>query len=235
MDNKKPTLGILGGMGPYATLKFYEILLDLTQTNNDSDHLHTVLDVNPHIPSRSRFYLYGETSPVPQMIDACRRLEAYPVDLIALPCNSACAFVNEIQPHVGIEILNIIKVTAQAAVNRFDAGTRISVLGGVVTTENQTYRPFLESCGMVYCPHSLEIQQQSDSIIYGVKSNSKVALDLLFESLLENVAQQTGAQAVILGCTEFACLLPIESKISIVDSTTELAISCLKYAKDSVT
>lgn len=232
MNNKQLTLGILGGMGPYATLKFYEIMLNLTKATRDSEHLHIILDVNPHIPSRSRCYLFGERSPVTQMIDACCRLQSYPVDMIALPCNSACAFLEEVQPHVAINILNIIEITAQATAKKVKAQTRVSVLGGIITTEKQTYRPYLEARNLVYCPHSSDIQSQSEDIIYGVKSFNKTSkLKNAFKILLKKVMRETGAEAIILGCTEFACLLPIDFIIPIIDSTTELARYCVKICK----
>ena len=41
MTNHK-VVGVLGGMGPYATLLFYENILNLTDADKDWDHVHLV-------------------------------------------------------------------------------------------------------------------------------------------------------------------------------------------------
>jgi len=165
MTNERKTLGVLGGMGPYATLKFYELLLSLTSAEKDSDHLRMILDINPHIPSRSRHQLYGEESPVKGMIESCRKLEAYPVDMIALPCNSACAFLDEVQPEVEIPILNIVEIAVKSLRGHGVLEGPVAVLGGTVTYQRQIYRNFLEKYGMRYVHHAEEEQTTVESLI----------------------------------------------------------------------
>src|ERR1700736_4074186 len=108
MTARTKVVGVLGGMGPHATAAFFRTLLNITPAQKDWDHLRVVIDDNPHIPSRTRSLLFGEASPVPGMLESCKKLESYPVDLIALPCNSAAVFLPELQPQLRVPILNIL-------------------------------------------------------------------------------------------------------------------------------
>ena len=118
LKNQK-VVGILGGMGPFATALFFEKMLELTPAKKDWEHLRIIIDNNPKIPSRSRHYLYGEESPVLGMIETCRRLEAYPVDFIVIPCNSASCFLEDVQAKINIPILNIFEITVDAIKNEY--------------------------------------------------------------------------------------------------------------------
>jgi len=68
MHNKNITIGVLGGMGPYATLHFLKRILDLTPVTKDRDHFRIITDNNVKIPSRTRAVKYGEKSPVDDMV-----------------------------------------------------------------------------------------------------------------------------------------------------------------------
>jgi hypothetical protein len=81
-------IGILGGMGPYATVIFMKNILDMTDAEKDWEHIHTIVDNNTKIPSRSRAILFNETSPLDGMLESCKKLESYTVDTIVIPCNS---------------------------------------------------------------------------------------------------------------------------------------------------
>ncbi len=69
---KQKSIGILGGMGPYATVHFYKRILELTPIIKDKDHFRIFIDSQVKIPSRTRAILYNETSPVPEMIKSIK-------------------------------------------------------------------------------------------------------------------------------------------------------------------
>ena len=98
-------------MGPHATSECFNKIIRLTPAQKDWDHLHLVIDNNTKITSRTRHVLFDEASPVPGMIDACRRLASYPVDFIAVSCNSACFFLDQITPHVNVPVMSIMSET----------------------------------------------------------------------------------------------------------------------------
>ncbi len=227
-------VGILGGMGPYASHAFYQAVLDLTPIDKDWDHLRIIMDSNPHIPSRSRHHLYGESSPVPAMIESCRKLEAYPVDFIVIPCNSASYFLPEIQAAVQVPVLNIMQIAAAALAAQWPQVRRVSVLGGVITYDHCTYEPYLRAHGLTYVHHSPQVQRKVEKLIEGIKLNANRELALgEFKNLITSIHGQYKVEAVILGCTEFGCLGECRAVIPLVDSSRELARATVQLALEA--
>ena len=109
--NSNKVIGILGGMGPYATLYFFQNILQLTNAEKDWDHVHVVIDNNITIPSRTRAIVFKEKSPYEGMLESCKKLQKYPVDIIVVPCNSAYYWIPNIQKVINTPIVSIIGVT----------------------------------------------------------------------------------------------------------------------------
>jgi len=225
------TVGILGGMGPWATLFFYQKLLELTPADKDWDHLRVIIDNNPRIPSRSRHYLYGEESPVAGMVDSCNRLAAYPVDFIVIPCNSACYFWSEVQKRVDVPILNIIAVTADAVKRKLPDARLVAVFGGTITYEQKTYEPFLAQHGIRYVHHSADTQDIVVRLIEQIKQNDLRETEQEFRELIKRVRRDYSVDAVILGCTELGLYSGLDCRVPIIDSSYELAHYTVVEAK----
>ena len=222
--HRQKTVGILGGMGPYATLSFYQMLLEFTPAAKDWDHLRVILDINPHVPSRSRHHLYGEPSPVPAMLASCRKLEAYPVDFIVIPCNSASHYLPELQAGLRVPLLNIMQVTAAALPAQLPRVRRVAVLGGVITHERRTYEPFLMAHGIAYVQHAAPVQRRVEALIERIKLNApRDAVLEDFRRLVGAIRRDYDVDAVILGCTEFGCLGACSTEVPTIDSSRELA------------
>ena len=84
-------------MGPYATLAFYKKVLDLTPAKEDKQHIHLIIDNNPHIPSRNRHFIYNEPTSIHDMLNSIKRLADYGVDVIYVPYNCASYFLTEMK------------------------------------------------------------------------------------------------------------------------------------------
>jgi aspartate racemase len=230
--NQTKTVGILGGMGPLATALFFRKLIEATPAKKDWDHLHVIIDNDPQIPSRTRHFLYKEDSPVPRMIADCRKLEAYPVDFIVIPCNSASYFLPEIQPHITVPILNIMETTARGLAVNHPGVRRVAVLGGAITYHHRTYQPFLQQLGLIHVQHSQTVQNQVESLIEQIKINDiGPAILQKIKCTITQLQEKDAVEAVILGCTEFGYIAQVESGIPVIDSTHELAKSTVQLAR----
>ena len=98
---KEKILGILGGMGPYATLDFIKHIYDNTSDISvDSDHIRVVTDINVKLPSRTRAILFNEQSPVDGMVSSIKKLSELGASVIAVPCNSAHYFYNSVKYNI---------------------------------------------------------------------------------------------------------------------------------------
>lgn len=225
----KPIIGILGGMGPFATLAFYKELLDAMPAQKESDLIHTIIDSNPQIPSRTRAFLYNEESPVDCMIASAQRLLNAKARILTLPCNSAHYFLPEVERSLGVKFVNIIEETANRILEA--EYNRVGVLAGEVTVQAKLYDTVLSPLGIETQHVSAVEQTDVRSIIEDVKNNrisedSYSKMDCLLQRLYDK-----GCQVVILGCTELGSVLEKSgNNYQVIDSVKCLAMAAIKQA-----
>ena len=112
---KEKILGILGGMGPYATLDFIKHIYDNTSDISvDSDHIRVVTDINVKLPSRTRAILFNEQSPVDGMVSSIKKLSELGASVIAVPCNSAHYFYNSVKLETNDNWINMLECVSDA-------------------------------------------------------------------------------------------------------------------------
>ena len=114
MDEKKEkVVGIIGGMGPESTAELIRRVFLLTKTNVEQDHIHIIADSNPKIPDRTAYLLGKGPSPVPALQETVKRLTQAGADLLAIPCNTAHIFYDDMQSATSVPILNMIECCAE--------------------------------------------------------------------------------------------------------------------------
>ena len=105
------TCGILGGMGPYAT-SFFKNILDNTKAKKDWDHVRLIIDNNIYIPSRTRHILFKEKSPINDIVKSINNLSKIGCDFVALPCNSVHYYYDKVSLDININWLNMIEIVS---------------------------------------------------------------------------------------------------------------------------
>jgi aspartate racemase len=223
---KEKTVGVLGGMGPFATVEFFKKVLQYTPAKKDWDHLHLIIDNNVKIPSRTRSVLYDEENPSSYIIKSINNLAKIGAEIVVLPCNSAHYFYDQVVDDITIPWLSIIKTTADVAISNNLKKTL--VLGGYLTTEKKLYNKYLSSA--VYLPDS--DNRFIESVIEEVKLSSTISKDTRnkFEELINNNANSF--DCIVLACTEFSVILPIIQTFGfqLIDSTTEYVKKIISIA-----
>ncbi|MDD2573765.1 MAG: amino acid racemase [Bacillota bacterium] len=86
---KEKIVGILGGMGPEATVDLSQKVLKATPAKTDQEHLRIIIDCNSKIPDRTAYILEGGEDPGPYMEESAKLLENAGAELILIPCNAA--------------------------------------------------------------------------------------------------------------------------------------------------
>ncbi|MBU1222104.1 amino acid racemase [Myxococcota bacterium] len=226
---RRPVVGVLGGMGPFAGVEFVKNVLKLTPAEKDWDHVHMILDNHPHIPSRTRAVLFDEESPLEGMALACRKLEKWPVDLIAIPCNSACYWHPELQKIIKTPILDIVTV----AVDALPAGVkRVASLSGMVPWLKELYRIPLEKSHREFIRIDEEDQNLVAKMIEDAKLAGEATQDMIekMQGMISDFARKYNLDAVILACTEFSFFASACFSIPFVDSSTALAQRVVDFA-----
>ena len=198
-DCAKKTIGIIGGMGPAATALLFQKLIDYTQANTDSEHMHIVIDNNTQIPDRTTAILKAEDTPAKCIIESGKKLEAFGAELILIPCNTSHYFYARIQEQLNVPVVNMIAETAGICLK--NGYTRIGILATTGTCKTHTYDRELEKFGIETVYPDEEGQSKVMEIIYDqVKAGKKIDTSILDQTLKKMTAQ--GAQGFILGCTE---------------------------------
>ncbi|MBA47152.1 MAG: hypothetical protein CL893_03585 [Dehalococcoidia bacterium] len=140
-DSDEKILGILGGMGPYATLDFIKHIYDNTpDVSVDSDHIRVVTDINVKIPSRTRAILFNEKSPVDGMVSSIKNLGKLGASVIAVPCNSAHYFYNSVKLETSDNWINMLECVSDAV--KAKNLRRPLILGGYVTVSKKFIKTF---------------------------------------------------------------------------------------------
>jgi len=109
---KEKVVGILGGLGPEATLRLFQVILEKTPASSDQDHLHLIIDNNPKIPERLPAILGTGPDPVPMMVASGQALERAGADFIIIPCVSAHYFLPELSRRLSLPIISMLDEAA---------------------------------------------------------------------------------------------------------------------------
>jgi aspartate racemase len=128
-EMEEKIVGIIGGMGPEATVDLMKRVIRATPAADDIDHIRMVVDNNPKVPSRIKALVErtGE-SPVPCMAEMARRLTAWGVDFLAIPCNTAHYYYDQVRAAVTIPVLNMVDRTTARVIDENPKIRRVGLL-----------------------------------------------------------------------------------------------------------
>ena len=226
--------GVLGGMGPDATVDFMNRLIRLVDAKEDCDHIRCIVDNNPKVPSRIKaLFEGGEEDPAPCLMDMARRLEAWGADFLVMPCNTAHHYYGQIQGAVRIPVLNMIELAAKDVQRKFPHVRKVGILATSATVKVGLYEKVFGEFGIeVLYPDAPE-QADLLALIKSIKAGQtgeaqRVALMTTGRHVLKK-----GAQALVLACTELSVIAPQQSELPFVDASQTLAEATVAIAKNA--
>lgn len=203
-NNNHPILGILGGLGPMATVYFYEMIISHTKAERDQDHIDIVINSRATTPDRTA-YIMGKSSdnPLRIMVEDSKRLKDYGVTLLAIPCNTAHYFYDMLTDAIDIPFLNIMDETAVYLNSK--GIKKAGVMATEGTVMSKTYHRYLEAHGIECIVPDEENQKIITDIIYGdIKTGRRADMEK-FMSAAQSLFDK-GAERIILGCTELSLI-----------------------------
>jgi len=225
------TIGVVGGMGPWATLDFFEKVLRATPVRRDQEHLRLIIDNNPKIPDRGPAILGDGEDPTPALVATARNVEAAGADLIVIPCNTAHYFFQAIQAAVRVPVVHIMQEVAGAASRRFPRIGRVGLLATRATVATGLYQDAFRPLGAEVVVPDQRGQEVIDRLIYAIKAQG---VDDALRSAGVAVGRglnRAGAEAMILGCTELPLVLGEDTLgLPILDSNLILAEVAVRLA-----
>lgn len=207
MTEQNRTVGVLGGMGPEATVDFMSKVIAATPADKDQDHVHMVVDHNPKVPNRQDAILGGGENPGLALAAMAARLETAGADFLVIPCNTAYVFSSSVSAVTGIPLLSIIDVTIAAIAERRPGAKKVGVLATDGCLRANVYQEAMAEQGIeAILPNEQEIDQFMKLVgrIKGGYRGDTIASKM---AAIANALVGRGAQAIIAGCTEVPLVL----------------------------
>ena len=235
MSKEQKTVGVLGGMGPEATVDFMAKVIALTDASCDQDHVRMLVDHNPHVPNRQDAILGDGEDPGPVLADMAADLEASGADFLVIPCNTAYVFEDAILAATHIPLISIIGVSIAAAQERAPDAERIGVLATDGCLKSGVFQAGLEAAGLEAALPTGDELRELMALVKTIKAGKHTddtgrAMTSLAEALVAR-----GAGAVIAGCTEIPLVLDQDAvSVPLISSTDALASITVQLATGEI-
>lgn len=232
MTDSELTAGVLGGMGPEATIDFMTDVLKLTGAGKDQDHLHLVVDQNPKVPNRQAAIRSGTDDVHRALAAMAARLERAGADFLVMPCNSAHAFEAAIRDATAVPFVSIVEVCVEALASLDLAHGRVAVLATDGLLATGLYQRALGDAGFE-CILPAEVEQgRLMGFIHRIKAGDKGREVGDGVADLAGLLVGRGAEVVLAACTELPLVLdPDDLAVPVVSSTEALARRTVALAR----
>ena len=223
------TVGVLGGMGPLATVDFLQKLVVATPASCDQEHIPLLVRFCPEIPDRANALLGRGASPESALVAAARDLERGGAQCLAIPCNTAHAWFEPIARAISIPVLHIADAALRATAAQGGGGVT-----GLLATSGTLVSGIYQSRGGAAIQWLTSTEDEQDQwVMQGIRAIKANALDE-GANLLRRAAlalKQRGATSVVMGCTEIPIVLAGQDiGVPLIDSTLALAQECVRWA-----
>lgn len=214
------TLGVLGGMGPAATLDFLAKLQAATPVKREQDHLRVLVDINPQVPDRNA----SESDPGPVLAAMARGLRDGGAQVLAIACNTAHAYAKDVEAS-GLPLVDMLETAGLAAKAR--GATVVGVLGTGLALS--LYRQRFSHMGLEVVMLDDHEQVEFMALLYRIKQGDLGAASRETMAALAHRLVGKGAQSVVAGCTEVPLVLSHDAlSVPLLDATQELARRCVE-------
>jgi aspartate racemase len=232
---KEKVVGILGGMGPEATIDLFSKIVEESHAKTDYEHLRIIIDCNPKMPSRQDAILHGTENPGPYMAETAKNLENAGADFIIIGANAAHYFYDFVKEAVNIPVLHIIDEAVSKCIEEVPNIKKAGVLASLGAMKTGLYHKSFEKYGVsiIDMPEELMEKVQKSIFVYKYNGVTKEVLSLMNEAIKYLVSN--GSQALIMGCTEIPIILKDELvNLPLIDPNLTIAQVAVKFARNQI-
>lgn len=237
-------VGLIGGLGPAATVDLYDKIVRQTPAKNDQEHFKLVVEQNPQIPDRTAAILAGGADPTLAMYGCARRLQKSGCDAVIIPCNTAHSFIPFLERHLDIPFINMQIATMQEIKAKFGDNARIGLLATTGTIQTGIYSEKAKAMDIPLFTPDEENQEKVMAAIYGPKGAKAGFTDGQCHDDLcaaaDYLVRTYDCNCLILGCTELPLILHecddfecAGKVVTIIDPTSALARKVVATAEES--
>lgn len=235
-SNVEKVPGILGGMGPEATVDLMKRIIALTPALDDVDHLRCIVDNNPKVPSRMKAIIDGDgEDPGPCMADMGKRLETWGADFLVIPCNTAHHYYYNVAEAVDIPVVHLIDLVVETVVSQNPGIKQAGVLASTAVLMTKLYETRFAARGVEVVYPDETVQGDLLGVIRRVKAGETgEAVRKDFADICAHLSGR-GAEVGILGCTELGIIADKNLPIASVDAADVLAREIVAVAREGKT
>jgi len=209
------TLGIMGGMGAEATIRFCQNIIDIRRPHvkGDSDHLPFILNQNTQIPNCSNAMLGIGPSPSSALVSDAKKLESMGVAFLCIPCHTAHNFIEDVSKAVSIPVIDMVDLALLHVVETMGPSVSVGILASAGTVTSGLYQRRAARIAAdlrIVCPTSDSQSEVSDAT-HGERGVKAGYTDERVRGILTKAAENLtlrGAQVVIAACTEVSIGMP---------------------------
>jgi aspartate racemase len=232
MNRNERTVGVLGGMGPDATIDFMSKVIALTRGGTDQDHIRMLVDHNPKVPNRQAAILGGGTDPGRELAAMATRLEKAGADFLVMVCNSAHAFLGPLRQATTIPFISIVDVSIREVEAIHPNARTVGVLATDGLLATGIYQRALLDDGRSPVLLRDEDVARLMTLIRKVKAGDKSREVAQEMGTLAGLLASAGAEVIIAGCTEIPLVLDAaRTTVPVIASTDMLARKTVALAR----
>ncbi len=198
------SLGIIGGLGPMATVYLLELITAMTDAETDQQHINSITFNCPTIPDRTAYILdNSKPSPLPDMVEIAKKLDSMGVSVIATPCNTAHYFYNDLAASVSVPIINVLAETT--ATLKKEGAKKVGIMATSGTIATRLFQNEFEKAGIEYVLPDEAGQAKVMSVIYDdIKAGNDPHMGDFYQ-VAQNL-RDNGCDCIVLGCTELSLI-----------------------------
>lgn len=219
-------VGILGGMGPGATILIMQKVLASVQARDDRDHVPLIVDQNPQVPSRIAHLLEGSVDdPGPVLAAMARRLVAGGAEALAMPCNTAHHYAGAIRAAVSVPFLDMVDLSVAQAATLAKPGDSIGILASPAVRKIGLFDSRLAAVGL----KALYAADEGAMLaaIRQIKAEGPTpAARAILRAASQDLAAR-GAKVQVIACTEFSLIPDAVSQGTTTFDTLDLLVQAI--------
>jgi len=222
--SREQVVGILGGMGPEATVDLMQRIIRLTPATDDIDHIRCLVDNNPKVPSRIKAIIEGTgENPGPCLAQMAMGLESWGADFLVIACNTAHAYYDVIRDAVNIPVIHLIDLVVTHVQRTLPGIRRVGVLASIAVQMTGLYATRFQSAGIEVVYPEPVYQEELFQLIRRIKTgDTGEAVGSRYLSICSHI-KSLGAETAVVACTELSILEPVNPPLGLIDAAELLA------------
>jgi len=223
---RRPLIGVLGGMGPAATVDLYAKVVALAGARRDQDHVRLIVDGDPEVPDRQAAIAGTGESAGPAIVAKALRLKAAGAEVLAMACHAAHAYRRDVEEATGLPFVSLVDVAVEAVVRAAPGARTAGLLATPATLDARLYEDAAAAAGLrlVTPDHVADGRRRLMDLVWRVKAGDSGPGVRSGMAALASELVAAGAEVLVAACTEVPLVLTqADASVPLVDATAALA------------